>query len=338
MKKSVIPGLVILAAVAALAAAVIWQRGELRKARAIAVQAQSRAQASEARAAEAKSAVRSVQTEEQAVLQHLRTAEAKFSAAQASNGSVNVSRSSATSDAGASNASPFVGIAKMVKNPGMKAMIRAQSQGQLDMMYGSLFKGLSLSVENQEAFKSLLLDKQMAMVDLSLGLMDGSSTPEQQKEAAAKIAEANKSYDAQIKTLIGDDNFALYQDYETTQPERMQVNMFKQSLVGAEALSEQQEHDLIRALYDERKAFPEIAKQYSQTNPPDPATFTEASITNQLAMLAKMQEKNTERAAKVLTAAQLVEFKKSQEQMRAMQEMGLKMAAQMFGQGKSAGQ
>ncbi len=114
--------------------------------------------------------------------------------------------------------------------------------------------------------------------------------------------------------------------------------MFKTALAGADALREQQEHDLILALYDERKASPEIAKFYDKSAQPDPSTFTESFITNQLAMLAKMREKCTERAAKVLNASQLSEFKKSQEQMRTMQEMGMKMAVQMFGQGKSGGQ
>lgn len=323
-------------ALAALAVIVVRQQGELKEARVVAAQAQQAVQAAEAKVIAAKAATQSAKKEEEQVLQHLRTAEAEVKAASmaTSTGAAPVRAAAHARHAGTNDVSPFAGIAKMMKNPGMKSMIRAQQQGQMDMTYGALFKGLALSAENQEAFKNLLLDKQMALVDLSMGVMDGSATPEDRKELASKIADLTKSYDAQIKSLLGDDNFPLYQEYESTQPERMQVNMFKQSLSGEDALSDQQEHDLIRALYDERKDYPEIAKQYDRSNPPDPATFTEAVITNQLAVMAQLQEKNTERASAVLTASQLTQFKKSQEQLRALQEMGMKMAGQMFGGNK----
>ena len=323
-------------AVMALAVVVVRQQGELREAREVAAQAKQQAQTAAAEATAAKAVTKSAKKEEEQVLQHLRTAEAEVKAASApaATGAVSVRAASLSRHVSTNDVTPFAGIAKMMRDPGMKSMIRAQQQGQMDMTYGPLFKGLSLSAEDQEAFKKLLLDKQMALVDLSMGVMDGSATPEQRKDLASKIADSTKTYDAQIKALLGDENYPVYQEYEATQPERMQVNLFKQSLSGEDALSEQQEHDLIRTLYTERKDFPEIAKQYDHSNPPDPSTFTQAMITNQLAVLAQLQEKSTERAATVLTASQLAQFKKSQDQMRTMQEMGLKMAAQMFGGNK----
>ncbi len=42
------------------------------------------------------------------------------------------------------------------------------------------------------------------------------------------------------------------------------------------------------------------------------------------------------KAATILTPPQLEQFKANQKQQRAMQEMGMNMAAKMFGQGKAA--
>ena len=105
---------------------------------------------------------------------------------------------------------PMAGLAKMMKNPGMKDMIRAQQKGQQDMMYGSLFKCLQLPEADMESFKSLLLERQMALVDSSMDMMNGEATPEEKKAAAKTMTETTAAYDAQIKALLGDDNYAVY--------------------------------------------------------------------------------------------------------------------------------
>lgn len=323
-------------AAAGLAAIVVQQQRSLTQLQAALAQARQQASTAEAKAAEAGQAVRTLQKEAVAIRRELGEVEAASAAPAPAPADRQPAATAAARPARTNEAAPFAGLAKMIKAPGMKSMIRAQQQGQLDMAYGSLFKGLALPAEDQATLKGLLLDKQMAMVELSMGMMDGSATPDQRKDFATKVAELNKSYDEKIKALLGDEGYAVYQEYEATQPERMQVNMFKQSLSGTEALTDDQEHDLIRALYDERKNVPAIARQFDRTNPPDPSTFTEAMITNQLAVMSQLQARNVERAAKVLTPPQLEEFKKNQEQMRTMQEMGMRMASQMFGAKKES--
>jgi len=321
MKKKVILILFGLAA-AALAVIAVRQRNELRALRSVGKAAgrDTAAPASVARAADEQAVSKRVAPQPE-----VRGASANPSAAAAP-------AAARPPPAGGSNeASPLAGLAKMIKSPGMKEMIRAQSKGQMDLTYGALFRGLSLDADTLESFKEILLDRQMAMMDLGLNMMDGSATRERRKEMAEQIAKQAESYDEQIKGLLGEENFAVYKEYEATQPERMQVNLFKQSLSGADPLSVQQEHDLIRAMYDERQSFPLIGKQFDRTSPPDPATFTDEMLTNQLAQMAQLQDKSLARASAILNAGQLEQFKASQERLRAMQQMGLKMAAQMFG-------
>ena len=227
---------------------------------------------------------------------------------------------------------PMAGLAKMMKNPGMKDMIRAQQKGQQDMMYGSFFKCLQLPEADMASLKSLLLDRQMALVDSSMDIISGEATPEAEKAAAEKIKETTAAYDAQIKALLGDDNYTLFKSFEETQAERMQVTMFKGSLAAGDQLTDEQEDSLIRSMHEARNSFtfsvPELADQKAA----DPSLFTPERITKMLEESAKLQEQYVAEAAKVLNPAQLELFKANQKQQQAMQEMGLKMAAKMFGQ------
>jgi hypothetical protein len=227
---------------------------------------------------------------------------------------------------------PMAGLAQMMKNPGMRDMIRAQQKGQQDMMYGSLFKCLQLPEADMESFKSLLLDRQMALVDSSMDMMSGEATPEEKKAAAEKMKETTAAYDAQIKALLGDDNYTLYKSFEETQAERMQVTMFKGSLAAGDQLTDEQEDSLIRSMHEARNNFkfsvPELADQKAA----DPSMFTPERITKMLEDSAKLQEQYVAEAAKVLSPAQLELFKANQKQQQAMQEMGMRMAAKMFGQ------
>ena len=228
--------------------------------------------------------------------------------------------------------SPMPDLAKMMKNPGMKDMIRAQQKGQQDMMYGSLFKCLQLPEAELENFKGVLLDKQMALVDSSMDMMSGSATPEEKKAAAEKIKETTDAYDAKIKELLGDDNYAVYKSFEDTQAERMQVTLFKGSLSGVDQLSDEQEDNLIRAMHDERGNFKSTVPGFGDKQSADPSQFTPERITQLLEENAKLQEQYVAKAAAILTPSQLEQFKANQKQQQAMQEMGMRMAAKMFGQ------
>jgi hypothetical protein len=236
----------------------------------------------------------------------------------------------------ATHESPMPDLAKMMKNPGMKEMIRAQQKGQIEMMYGPLLKCLQLSEADLEKFKSLLLDRQMALVDSSMEMMNSAATPEEKKAATDRIKDMTAAYDAQAKELLGDDNYTIYKSFEETQAERMQVTMFKGALTGADQLSVEQEDSLIRAMHDERSNFKSAVPGFGDKQTPDPSQFTPERITQILQESARLQEQYVAKAATILTPSQLEQFKANQKQQQAMQEMGMKMAAKMFGQGQPA--
>jgi hypothetical protein len=101
------------------------------------------------------------------------------------------------------NESPLASIAKLIKNPAMKNMIREQQKGSMNMTYGSLFKYLDLSEEQLGEFKGLLLEKRMALMDISLNMMDGSLTPEQRTQQTAVLGDLTSEHDNRIEEFLG---------------------------------------------------------------------------------------------------------------------------------------
>jgi hypothetical protein len=242
-----------------------------------------------------------------------------------------VTQASASSSGSTNNF--FSGIASMMKNPQMKEMVRAQQKMMINQQFGSLSKYLNLTAEQQDALKNLLLDRQMAMTDSGLAMMGGS---EAERKQAAEDAKAIKAeYDQKIKDLLGPQEYQTYQDYEKTASERVQLQMFKGSLPNDAALTDQQEYDLLNAMYQARKDMPPSSLLNNQN--PDPSQLTEEHINEAMKQMEQLQQAYAEKAKAILTPTQYEQFVQWQQQMTTMSAAGMKMAAQMFGN-KSAPQ
>ncbi|HXI85445.1 MAG TPA: hypothetical protein VNL17_15290 [Verrucomicrobiae bacterium] len=237
----------------------------------------------------------------------------------------------AAPSAGATN-SPFAGMAEMMKSPQMKEMMRAQHKIGIDGMYGSLSKYLNLSTNDMDALKELLLQRQTALMDSGMSMMNGSAAD--RKQAAEDAKTVKTDYDKKIQDLLGTQDYPVFQEYEKTAADRMSVQMFKGSLPADATLTDQQEESLIAAMAEERKALPSLSSLNNQT--PDPAKFTEQGMADMLKQMEQLQQRNSERAAAILTPAQLEQFTKVQQQMNNMAAAGMKMAAQMFGSKNAA--
>jgi hypothetical protein len=237
------------------------------------------------------------------------------------------SPSPSVQSSGASVSNFFAGMAGMMKDPQMKEMIRAQQKMALDRMYGSLFKQLNWPAADVDKLKDLLLERQMAMAEAGMSMMGGSAEDRQRAVEDSKAIKAD--YDKKIQDYLGAEGYQVFQDYENTVNERMQIQMFKESLPVDTALSEQQEYDLIAVMYEERQALPPSSLLNNKTA--DPSKLTEENIAAALKRLEQLQQRYAERAEEILTPAQLEEFTKWQQQWSTMQAAGLKMASQMFG-------
>jgi hypothetical protein len=221
----------------------------------------------------------------------------------------------------------FAGLAGMMKNPQMKEMIRAQQKVMLDRMYGSLPNYLNLPADKLDALKEVLSDRQMALVDAGITAMSGSESD--RKQALEESKAIKSDYDQKIQELLGPQDYPAFQQYEQTAAERMSVQMFKQALPADAALTEQQEDNLIAAMYQERKALPTSSLMNNQNT--DPSQLTDERVAEMEKQMEQLQQRYADRAAAILTPAQLEQFTTWQKQWSSMQVASLKMAAQMFG-------
>jgi hypothetical protein len=228
---------------------------------------------------------------------------------------------------GGSASNFFAGLAGMMKDPQMKEMIRAQQKMVLVKTYGSLFQKLNLPTDRLDALKELLLERQMAMTEAGMAMMSGG-TPDR-KQAMEQTKTIKEDYDKKIEEALGATDYPVFRQFEDTQPERMQLQMFKETLAPTEMLNDQQETMLIAAMYEERKALPATSLVNSRAT--DPSQLTEERITETLQQLDQLQQRYAQRAAAVLGPVQMQQFTKFQEQWRSMQAAGLKMAVTMFG-------
>lgn len=215
----------------------------------------------------------------------------------------------------------------MLKDPEMRKAMEQQQRMGMEMMYGSLVKRLQLTPEQEKKFKDMLLAQQMENMEQAGAMFEG--TAEDRARVAQDLAEKKKKNDEQVKELLGEDNFAQYQDYNQTIGERMMLEQFGRSV---EATPEQTEQ-LLAIMHEEKKNV-----QINLGNPtPDPTQDWQAVLASDEAtarIFAQQQEVNArvmERAAQVLTPEQMQKFGPVLKNQLEMQQAGLKMARQMFG-------
>jgi len=136
-------------------------------------------------------------------------------------------------------------VEEMMKQPGMKAMMRQQLKSQIDADYAGLYAELKLNDEEKARLKELILDRMMAQQELSMAMMkDG-----QGGESAEVFKKALSESDGQIGEFLGEhSDMERFRYYERTQPVRMQFRMFGGSQKfqdSGQPLTSEQEEKLI---------------------------------------------------------------------------------------------
>ncbi|MEI6647538.1 MAG: hypothetical protein WCP12_15985 [bacterium] len=209
-------------------------------------------------------------------------------------------------------------MAKMMKD----GTARTIYEGILEVQYGALFKGINLAPGEEEACRKLLSDRAMATIELSMSSRRDAPTAEDRKQQASQQKELQKKYDEKLKALLGPENFDLFTQYEATQPERVDVNAFKEKLPAGLELSLEQEDQLIRSMQEERLRVVPASKA-------DAATMPEPfNATTQLQLFDQIKAGYLQRAVDILNPEQLEQFKKSQARQRELAKMGLGFVSQ----------
>jgi hypothetical protein len=226
-------------------------------------------------------------------------------------------------------------LSKMLEDPAMRKMMRQQQLAMMDTMYGPLFKQWRLSPEEIDQFKERLVDSQMGGMENAGALLGGGADPAGREEAMRAISEKHKAAEEQLKSLLGEERFAQYQDYQGTLGERMMLNQFQQQLAGGRnALNDDQNGQLFAILREERRNAPSVFGNDPNT-PPDPARIqamlSEEKMSQHFEQEEQLNRRVLERAAAVLNPEQIDTLKNFQASQLQMQRFGMSMALRFMG-------
>ena len=211
----------------------------------------------------------------------------------------------------------FPRLEKLLRDPAYRKLQVITARGQLDGRYAPLFKALSLPPEQLDQFKNLLVEKQMAATDAVWAAHDQGISPfTNHEELVQAIQDAVGSVDGQIKTMLGDDVYGQFQQYEQTQPERNVVNQLEKSLSYTQTpLTGDQANQLIQAL---QQAAPTTSAQK-----PSIATNGLTGITIVGSPAYTVTDQAISLAQTVLSPNQVAALQQIQLQQQAQKQMNL---------------
>jgi hypothetical protein len=221
-------------------------------------------------------------------------------------------------------------LASMMKDPAMKDTLRTQMKMALEPMYGGLLQDLGLKGEDADAFRELLVERQMAAVNLGAQLMDGSLSEEEQKKVMAQIEKDQAQVDDMIKNMLGEENYARYKDYQKAEQERMLISQYRQQLSGSGVtLDRATENKLVAAMSaardEERKSSSYFDAQKAQ-----PSQFDGAAVTKYMQQEKNIADRTLDVARGFMTPDEFEQFRAFQENQLQMREAQMKMAQRMF--------
>lgn len=225
--------------------------------------------------------------------------------------------------------------AEMMKDPAMREFIREQQMAGLDTLYADMFEILQLEPEALQQLKSLLADQKMVGMDegLTPGTLDDM---DKLAEAGRKINAQKEEILSQIRSLLGEDNFAVLEEYEDTQQQRILVRSFSQNLpINVDPLTREQEHDLISAMRKAADDLP-LGSYEIQTDDPAKGGFSTEMLENMMRRKSAQNSAYLEQAATLLTPKQLTVFEKNLARDYENLKMNLEMSSKMLG-GRSEG-
>jgi hypothetical protein len=226
-------------------------------------------------------------------------------------------------------------ISKMMKDPNMREMMRAQQKVALKKMYGSLIADLKLPPEQQQKLTDLLLDQQMQNIERSQDMFkeDGADF----SKIAETAKEREKENEAAIQELLGTEKFEEFQDYKKTLGERMQLGEFKEQLQETgHPLRDEQSTQMMVVMKEERERYPPAFDANAAGGGKNlSGLFEDGAMERQMEWQEELNRRVQERVASILTPEQLKAYIAMQEQQLSMQKFGIKMAREMFGKGAS---
>jgi hypothetical protein len=124
-------------------------------------------------------------------------------------------------------------LTTLLDNPEFSKLWNSQQKLGLDARYAALFRNLNLSPADLDKFKSLLVEKQSAVLDVMAAAREQGLNPRDpadRTQLATLLQTAQAQVDANIRQTLGDGQYSQYQNYVQTLPQRSVVSQLAQSL------------------------------------------------------------------------------------------------------------
>lgn len=221
-------------------------------------------------------------------------------------------------------------LSKMMKDPNMKEMMRAQQKMALKKMYGPLIADLKLPPDQQQKLNDLLLDQQMQTLERSQEMFKEDGV-DMKKMASIDTVKANE---AAIQEVLGPEKFEEFQEYKKTMTERMQLGEIKELLQETGSpLRDDQTKQMLVMMKEERERYPPVFDANAGGGKNLAGMFEDGAMERQMEWQEDLNRRVQERLAPVLSPEQLKAYTDLQAQQLSMQKFGMKMAREMFGKG-----
>ena len=155
-----------------------------------------------------------------------------------------------TRDSTQNGRGPRGNMAAIMDRPEMQRLRTLQQRAALDTRFAPLFKSLNLAPEKLSQFKNLLAERESTMQDVMMAARDQGVDPRSDPEGFRKLVTAAQAeINSQLKSVLGDDGYAQYEQYAQTQPQRATVDQLRTSLsYTSEPLTATQATQLLQIL------------------------------------------------------------------------------------------
>lgn len=153
-------------------------------------------------------------------------------------------------------AAPAEVLWPLLTRPELRELLRMHLQTTLEEQYEPLFAFFDFVPADEQTLIALLIEKKWIAMNRSLLALQTEVDPEWRRIAMEALQADRDDLDWTLHDFLGAEDFAVFVEYEQTQPERARVNELRRLLIPhAAPLSAIQEHALIIALHEERNAL-----------------------------------------------------------------------------------
>lgn len=221
---------------------------------------------------------------------------------------------------------------ELMNSPEMLERYRSQIRdGIVKPVYGNYIKALKLSEMDEEAFRTLLTERYMIGVSLSMKMLN--SNKKQRSELKQKIKNKEAEVDSMIKKLLDDEKNAEYEKVKETTAERIACNQFNEQLfmTGCDSLPAKEIEGLVTVMYEERLKVEKLPNYFNFEEASE-EDYTEKNIQKIRKQMKTTNEGILEQAKKILNKEQYKSFENFMLKRQSQQEMGIKMMQKRFNQ------